>query len=106
MGSDPRFPRCQFCGSAAMNDTAVVEIVREAMWVGGLSAGPILLLVLVIGVLVGIFQAATSINEMTLSFVPKLIAVMLLVLLIGSWQLQVLVDFTRRIFERIPDLGQ
>ena len=61
---------------------------------------------LVIGVLVGIFQAATSINEMTLSFVPKLIAVMLLVLLIGSWQLQVLVDFTRRIFERIPDLGQ
>jgi len=89
-----------------MNDTAVVEIVREAMWVGGLSAGPILLLVLVIGVLVGIFQAATSINEMTLSFVPKLIAVMLLVLLIGSWQLQVLVDFTRRIFERIPDQGQ
>jgi len=89
-----------------MNDTAVVEIVREAMWVGGLSAGPILLLVLVIGVLVGVFQAATSINEMTLSFVPKLIAVMLLVLLIGSWQLQVLVDFTRRIFERIPDLGQ
>ena len=89
-----------------MNDTAVVEIVREAMWVGGLSAGPSLLLVLVIGVLVGIFQAATSINEMTLSFVPKLIAVMLLVLLIGSWQLQVLVDFTRRIFERIPDLGQ
>ena len=89
-----------------MNDTAVVEIVREAMWVGGLSAGPILLLVLVIGVLVGIFQAATSINEMTLSFVPKLIAVMLLVLLIVSWQLQVLVDFTRRIFERIPDLGQ
>jgi len=89
-----------------MNDTAVVEIVREAMWVGGLSAGPILLLVLVIGVLVGIFQAATSINEMTLSFVPKLIAMMLLVLLIGSWQLQVLVDFTRRIFERIPDLGQ
>lgn len=89
-----------------MNDTGVVEIVREAMWVGGLSAGPILLLVLVIGVLVGIFQAATSINEMTLSFVPKLIAVMLLVLLIGSWQLQVLVDFTRRIFERIPDLGQ
>jgi len=89
-----------------MNDTSVVEIVREAMWVGGLSAGPILLLVLVIGVLVGIFQAATSINEMTLSFVPKLIAVMLLVLLIGSWQLQVLVDFTRRIFERIPDLGQ
>jgi flagellar biosynthetic protein FliQ len=89
-----------------MNDTAVIDIVREAMWVGGLSAGPILLLVLVIGVLVGIFQAATSINEMTLSFVPKLIAVMLLVLLIGSWQFQVIVDFTRRIFERIPDLGQ
>jgi flagellar biosynthetic protein FliQ len=88
-----------------MTETSVVEIVREAMWVGALVAGPILLLVLIVGIVVGIFQAATSINEMTLTFVPKLIAVMLLILLIGGWELQMLIDFTRRIFERIPDVG-
>ena len=80
-----------------MNETGVIDLVREAMWVGGLVAGPILIIVLLVGVVVGIFQAATSINEMTLSFLPKLIAVMLLTLLIGGWQLQLLVDFARRI---------
>lgn len=88
-----------------MNETGVIDLVREAMWVGGLVAGPILVTVLLVGVVVGIFQAATSINEMTLSFLPKLIAVMLLTLLIGGWQLQLLIDFARRIFERIPDVG-
>ncbi len=88
-----------------MNETGVIDLVREAMWVGGLVAGPILITVLLVGVVVGIFQAATSINEMTLSFLPKLVSVMLLTLLIGGWQLQVLVDFARRIFERIPDVG-
>lgn len=89
-----------------MSETGVVDIVREAMWVGGLVAGPILIVVLLLGVIVGILQAATSINEMTLSFLPKLIGVMLLTLLIGSWQLQQLADFARRIFGRIPDIGQ
>lgn len=88
-----------------MNETGVIDLVREAMWVGGLVAGPILVTVLLVGVIIGIFQAATSINEMTLSFLPKLIAVMLLILLVGGWQLQLLVDFTRRIFERIADVG-
>ena len=88
-----------------MNETDVVDLVRESMWIGGLIAGPILVTVLLVGVIVGIFQAATSINEMTLSFLPKLIAVMLLTLLIGGWQLQMLIDFARRVFERIPDVG-
>ena len=84
-----------------MNETAVIDLVREGIWVGGLVAGPIL----VVGVIVGIFQAATSINEMTLSFLPKLVAVTILVLLVGGWQLQLLVDFTRRILERVADVG-
>jgi flagellar biosynthetic protein FliQ len=88
-----------------MSETDVVSIVREAMWVGGLVAGPILVVVLLLGVIVGILQAATSINEMTLTFLPKLIGVMLLTLLIGNWQLQELADFARRIFERIPAIG-
>ena len=58
-----------------MNDVQVIDLAREAIWLGAIVAGPILLLVLVVGVAVGIFQAATSINEMTLSFLPKLIAV-------------------------------
>jgi flagellar biosynthetic protein FliQ len=88
-----------------MNDVQVIDLAREAIWTGTLIAGPVLVLVLIVGVSIGIFQAATSINEMTLSFLPKLVAVMLLVAAIGSWQLTVLVDFTRRIFERIPDVG-
>ena len=89
-----------------MDTSTVVDLGRYALWMTALISAPLLLVALGVGLIIGIFQAATSINEMTLSFVPKLIAVMLLVLLIGSWQLQVLVDFTRRIFERIPDLGQ
>lgn len=88
-----------------MTETGVIDLVREAMWIGGLIAGPILITVLLVGVIIGIFQAATSINEMTLSFLPKLVAVMLLTLLVGGWQLQLLVDFARRIFERIADVG-
>ncbi|MEY3465877.1 MAG: flagellar biosynthetic protein FliQ [Gammaproteobacteria bacterium] len=88
-----------------MNDLQVVDVARDAIWTGTLVAGPILLVVLLVGVVVGIFQAATSINEMTLSFLPKLIAVTLVFLVLGSWQLQILVDFARRIFERIPDVA-
>ena len=88
-----------------MNDLQVVDVARDAIWTGTLVAGPILLVVLLVGVVVGIFQAATSINEMTLSFLPKLIAVTLVFLVLGSWQLHILVDFARRIFERIPDVA-
>ena len=88
-----------------MNDLQVVDVARDAIWTGTLVAGPILLVVLLVGVVVGIFQAATSINEMTLSFLPKLIAVTLVFLVLGSWQLKILVDFARRIFERIPDVA-
>ena len=88
-----------------MNDTQVLEIAREAIWTGTLVAGPILITVLLVGVVVGIFQAATSINEMTVSFLPKLIAVTLIMMLLGSWQLEILMDFARRILERIPDVA-
>jgi len=88
-----------------MNDTQVIDIIREAIWTGALVAGPILIAVLVVGVVIGIFQAATSINEATLSFLPKLIAVTLIITILGNWQLQLLVEFTRHIFERISDVA-
>lgn len=88
-----------------MSEIEVVDLATEAMWTAALIAGPILLAVLIVGVSVGVFQAATSINEMTLSFLPKLVVVTFLIALLGSWQLQFLVDFARRVFERIPDVG-
>jgi flagellar biosynthetic protein FliQ len=63
-----------------------------------------LLVALAVGLIIGIIQAATSINEMTLSFIPKLIAEALALLLFGGWMLTTLVDFTRNIFQRIPTL--
>ena len=81
-----------------------LSIGREAMWVLALAATPILVPSLLSGLILGMIQAATSINEQTLSFVPKLIIVGLSLIIFGSMILGLLSDFTISIFERIPDL--
>ena len=75
-----------------MNTSDVITLGQEALIVTALIAGPLLLAILIVGVLVGIVQAATSVQEMTLSFIPKLIALVLLLFLIGNWQITILVD--------------
>jgi flagellar biosynthetic protein FliQ len=85
-----------------MDTAMVVDLGRESLWVAVMIASPMLSVALVVGLIVGIVQAATSINEMTLSFIPKIAALVLVMLGLGSWQISVIVDFTRRIFERIP----
>ena len=65
-------------------------------------SAPLLLAALVIGLIVSIFQAATQINEQTLSFIPKLVGMLLILLLAGPWMLQIMVDYVRRLFESIP----
>ena len=87
-----------------MDTAMVIDLARHALWTSMLVCAPLLAIALVIGVLIGVIQAATSINEMTLSFIPKLIGLALALLLFGSWQLVTLVDFTRAIFQRIPTL--
>ncbi|MGB1967814.1 MAG: flagellar biosynthesis protein FliQ [Litorivicinaceae bacterium] len=88
-----------------MLDTAlVIELGREALWVAVLIAGPLLGIALIVGLIIGIIQAATSINEMTLSFIPKIAALVAVLILLGSWQISVIVDFTRKLYERIPTL--
>jgi flagellar biosynthetic protein FliQ len=87
-----------------MDAAMVVDIGREAMWVSVLVLAPLLGVALGVGLFIGIIQAATSINEMTLSFIPKLVALGLALAAFGSWQLVTLVDFTRGIFQRIPAL--
>ena len=87
-----------------MDTTMVVDLGRESLYVAVLIAAPMLAVALVVGLIIGIVQAATSINEMTLSFIPKIAALVLVMIGLGSWQISVIVDFTRRIFERIPTL--
>lgn len=87
-----------------MDTAMVMDIGKEALWVSMLLSAPLLGVALAVGLIIGIIQAATSINEMTLSFIPKLVALALALVAFGSWQLVTLVDFTRGIFQRIPAL--
>jgi flagellar biosynthetic protein FliQ len=81
-----------------------VGIAQHALWVLALACAPILIPALVAGVLRGMLQAATSINEQTLSFVPKLLVVGVCLALFGTAILTLLMDFTQDIFARIPEL--
>ena len=87
-----------------MEVSQVVDLGREALWVAVLVAGPILGTALLVGILIGVLQAATSVQEMTLSFIPKLGAMILAMVLFGGWQLSVLTEFFLGIFDRIPTL--
>ena len=85
-----------------MTPEVVMQIGRQAVEMTLLMAGPLLLAALVIGLIVSVFQAATQINEQTLSFIPKLVGMFLILLLAGPWMLEVMVDYVRRLFENIP----
>lgn len=87
-----------------MTPQTVLDVGREALWMCLLLAGGPLLAMLIVGLAVGMLQAATQINEMTLSFVPKLIAMALLLVVAGPWLLQTLVDYTHRLMASIPGL--
>jgi flagellar biosynthetic protein FliQ len=87
-----------------MNPDTVVAIVRQALELAMLAAGPLLLASLVMGLLVSVFQAATQINEMTLSFIPKLLVMFVVLVVVGPWTLQLLVDYVVRLISSIPTL--
>ncbi len=81
-----------------------LTVANQTMWVLALAAAPILIPALLAGLILGMVQAATSINEQTLSFVPKLLVVAFSIMVFGGLILGLLSDFTVGIFERIPDL--
>ena len=83
-----------------------VNYLEDAFWQIIISAGPVLIVALGIGLLIGIIQAATSINEMTLSFVPKLVLVLLTLALIANFMLTGLSDYFAYIFDQIAAIGQ
>jgi flagellar biosynthetic protein FliQ len=89
-----------------MNEAEVIAIAREAMWVMIKIAGPLLLIGLVIGVAISLVQALTQIQEMTLTFVPKIIVIMLALLLMLPFMMQTLGTFTDGIADRIVSIGQ
>ncbi len=88
-----------------MTPQMVVSIGREALTLTLLVAGPMLLFGLIIGLAIAIFQAVTQINEMTLTFVPKILAIGMAVLVFLPWMINLLTDFTRHMFELIPQLA-
>ena len=85
------------------NPDFFVGIAQQALWITALAAAPLLIPALLVGLLLGMVQAATSINEQTLSFVPKLIVVAVIVAIFGGSILLLIADFTREIYARIPD---
>ncbi|MEQ1579618.1 MAG: flagellar biosynthesis protein FliQ [Steroidobacteraceae bacterium] len=87
-----------------MTPETVMTIGQRALEITLMLSAPLLLTALVVGLLVGVIQAATQINEMTLSFIPKLIAMAVALVVAGPWMLKLMISYTRELFESIPGL--
>ena len=87
-----------------MSPDSIIDISQQALYLTALLAAPVLLSALAVGLLIGMFQAATQINEMTLSFIPKLLTMVAALFIAGPWMLNLLLAYTRRLFESIPTL--
>jgi flagellar biosynthetic protein FliQ len=87
-----------------MTPESVMTLGRHAMEITLMIAAPMLLVALIIGLIVSIFQAATQINEATLSFIPKLVGIFVAIVVAGPWMLSVMLDYMRQVFTGIPNL--
>ena len=87
-----------------MTPDTVITVGQKALEVTTMLAAPLLLSALAVGLLIGMFQAATQINEMTLSFIPKLLVLVLALVVAGPWMLSVILNYTRQLMEQIPSL--
>lgn len=86
-------------------DAALLSLADQTLWVTALIAGPVLVATLVVGLVVGVIQAATSVNEQTLSFIPKLAVTALVFVVLGAAMMGLLADFTREIMAQVADLS-
>ena len=87
-----------------MESGVIIELVYQALRMAAVLAGPILMALLIVGLVIGILQAATSVNESTVAFVPKLIVFGLVVVLVGPVTLVLFTDYIKELFARIPGL--
>ena len=85
-----------------MTPTTVIEIGRNAIEITLMISAPLFIAALVTGLIVSIFQAATQINEATLSFVPKLVVIFITLIVAGPWMITMMTDYMRRLYESIP----
>jgi len=89
-----------------MTEDFVVNLFRESFYTTLLISAPILLSSLVVGLIISVFQAATSIQEFTLTFVPKVVVAAIVLILTLPWMMEVLISFTLNLFNQIPALGR
>lgn len=89
-----------------MNESLVLALAKETLWVTFLVSAPLLGVTLVIGLVVSIFQAVTQINEMTLTFVPKIVGVFVALVIFGPWMLETVVSFTTVLFGNLAQYGR
>ncbi len=87
-----------------MSEVYVINLLREAFYTVFLLAGPILIVTMVVGLIISVFQAATSIQEMTLTFVPKAVIVAIVLILMLPWMFDIMISFTTQIFTQIPSI--
>lgn len=87
-----------------MDPQGVITLVQQALYVAMLLSAPMLLASLVVGLIVSVLQAATQINEMTLTFIPKMLAMVATLVIAGPWMITFFVDFLRRLYESIPSV--
>jgi flagellar biosynthetic protein FliQ len=87
-----------------MTPQTVMELGRQALEVTLLVSAPLLMAALVTGLIISIFQAATQINESTLSFIPRLVVMFITLIFAGPWMLQLMIDYIRRLFDSIPGM--
>lgn len=87
-----------------MTPDTVIKLAEQAIYMIIILSAPMLLIALAVGLIVSVFQAMTQIQEQTLAFVPKIIAVFLTLVLFGPWMLTLLLDFTRDLFQQLPQL--
>ena len=87
-----------------MTDTMIVELGLQAMTIAAKMSAPVLLTALAVGFAISLFQSVTQIQEATLTFVPKLAGVAVVLIFAGNWMLHTLLDFTRQMFDLIPSL--
>lgn len=88
-----------------MPEDAIIQLLRDMLWVSLALSLPPLAVALVVGLVIGLLQAVTSIQEQTLSFVPKLMAISLALVLLGHWMLRVLVTYTANLINGLPAMG-
>jgi flagellar biosynthetic protein FliQ len=88
-----------------MEPSVVIDIGRQALWITLLVSGPVMIVGLVVGLIVGVFQAVTQIHEMTLTFIPKILSMVLVFLILMPWMLLKLIDYTISLFELIGKIG-